>query len=366
MTSKTPESLSELYAARLAEKDWQADDAQWQTIKQLDRLRDALIDYENSASRRRWWHFDAVDDAPKGLYLWGGVGRGKTFMMDLFVESLPFDVVRSHFHRFMYDVHASLKKMDGRRDPLPQIAKRLSERTRVLCFDEFFVSDIGDAMILGRLTTALFEYGVVLVATSNIPPDELYKDGLQRARFLPAIEEINRHCDVLHVDAGVDYRLRLLDQAPMFYTPSDDPARQAMKERFANLAETSTASDDPILINGREIDVITKAGGIAWFDFDTLCRGPRSQNDYIALSTRLHTVMLSEVPQMDGSDDNAARRFIALIDEFYERRVNLMIAADVPLAELYAGEKLAFEFERTSSRLIEMQSEEYLSSMRKK
>lgn len=367
---KTPkfgssESLVMRYEEMLAEKNWQADEAQREAIQQLEQLRLDVVAYDQAAKSKRWWHIDDAPEPPRGLYLWGGVGRGKTFMMDLFYASLTVPAGRSHFHRFMYDVHKSLKQMDGRRDPLPQIAETISERVRVLCFDEFFVSDIADAMLLGRLISALINHGVVLVATSNSPPDELYKDGLQRARFLPAIEHLKQHCEVLKVDAGTDYRLRVLDRAPMYYTPSDSAAITHLEQQFDALSESSALAEKTLYINGRDIPVIAKAAGIAWFDFDALCRSARSQNDYIALATRLHTVLVSNVPKMGADDDNAARRFIALIDEFYERKVNLMIAADVPIEALYDGRKLTFEFERTRSRLVEMQSQDYLSSMRK-
>ncbi|MEL7296503.1 MAG: cell division protein ZapE, partial [Pseudomonadota bacterium] len=271
-------SLTQQYAEKLSANDWQTDPAQQLAINRLDTLRRALIEYHAARNTRRWWHLDEAPTAPRGLYLWGGVGRGKTFMMDLFFESLPIPATRSHFHRFMYDVHTSLKQLDGRRDPLPEIAKTLASRVSVLCFDEFFVSDIADAMLLGRLTTALFELGVVLVATSNQPPDDLYKDGLQRARFLPAIDQIKLHCDILHVDHAVDYRLRLLDQAPMYYTPSDDETNLRLQERFQKLSEGGVVDEPSVEINGRTIPVIAKAPGVCWFSFDALCRGPRSQN----------------------------------------------------------------------------------------
>ncbi|MFK8053214.1 MAG: cell division protein ZapE [Woeseiaceae bacterium] len=358
-------NLVERYEDKLTENGWTTDPAQQRAIRRLDQLRNELIDYDQAMRAKRWWRIDQPPAPPQGLYLWGGVGRGKTFMMDLFHASLPIAAGRSHFHRFMFDVHTSLKQLDGRRDPLPQIAETLANRVRVLCFDEFFVSDIADAMLLGRLIGALMDKGVVLVATSNSPPDELYKDGLQRARFLPAIEQIKQRCEIMQVDAQTDYRFRVLDQAPMFYTPSDNKARETFEQRFGALSENQLVADKTLSINRREIPVIRKAAGVVWFDFDALCRSARSQNDYIALATRLHTVLLSDVPQMTGEDDNAARRFIALVDEFYERKVNLMIAADVSIDALYSGQKLAFEFERTKSRLVEMQSQDYLTSMRK-
>ncbi len=356
-------SLVHIYEAHLERHGWQADDAQREAVGALDQLRRQLLASEAHTRNRRWWPFRSSRVVPRGLYLWGGVGRGKTFLMDLFHESLPqVNSHRSHFHRFMYDVHAQLKHLGERRDPLTIVAAELAGRARVLCFDEFFVSDIADAMILGRLMQLLIRNGVVVVATSNVPPDGLYRDGLQRARFLPAIATLERHCRVLNVDAGVDYRLRILDQAAMYYHPCDDNAVAALTHNFDALTDAPGLDGSHMLVEGRPIPVLRKTAGMAWFRFADICEGPRSQNDYIAIAKRLHTVLISDVPQMGNDDDNAARRFIALVDEFYERNVNLMLAAAVSIDQLYTGRKLAFEFERSKSRLAEMQSHDYLSS----
>ncbi|MEM8547684.1 MAG: cell division protein ZapE [Pseudomonadota bacterium] len=346
-----------LYHRSLARNGWREDSAQLAAVEALERLHDALL---RPRPKARWWQRQTPPPAPQGLYFWGGVGRGKTFLMDLFAASLPADqVLRSHFHRFMYDVHEQLKTLSSE-DPLVHVATNFAARTKVLCFDEFFVNDIGDAMILGRLLTLLFERGVVLVTTSNLPPADLYKEGLQRARFLPAIAALEAHCRIMQLDAGTDYRLQVLTGTDRYYQPIDAAAIDALTQQFERLACNDPAGSDPMLILGREIDVVRRAPGIAWFRFAAICGGPRSQNDYIAIARRAHTVFISDVPQMDGRDDNAARRFIALVDEFYDRRVNLVVAAAVPIAALYTGERLAFEFERTKSRLTEMQSTQYL------
>lgn len=351
------------YESHLARHGWQADSAQREAVVALGRLREQLLASRAHSRNRRWWPFRASRVVPRGLYLWGGVGRGKTFLMDLFHDSLAeVPAHRSHFHRFMYDVHAELKSLGERRDPLAMVAANIAARADVLCFDEFFVSDIADAMILGRLMQLLIRNGVVLVATSNVAPDDLYHDGLQRARFLPAIATLQRHCRVMHVDAGVDYRLRVLDRAPMYCHPCDDKALARLTENFDALTDAPGLDGSEMLIEGRPIPVLRKTAGMAWFRFSDLCEGPRSQNDYIGIARRLHTVLISEVPQMGSHDDNAARRFIALVDEFYDRNVNLMLAAAVPIDALYTGTKLAFEFERTTSRLVEMQSHDYLSA----
>lgn len=305
---------------------------------------------------------DEAAPAPvRGLYMWGGVGRGKTWLMDMFYQSLPGSrKQRLHFHRFMLRVHEELTALQGESDPLEIIADRFKAETDVLCFDEFFVSDITDAMLLGGLMKALFSRGITLVATSNIPPDELYRNGLQRARFLPAIEAIKANCDVMNVDAGVDYRLRTLTQAHLWLSPLTDETAQKMEALWLALAGTPREQQPELEINHRPLQTLGAENQTLAVSFTTLCVEPRSQHDYIALSRLYHTVMLFDVPVMTPLMENEARRFIALVDEFYERHVKLVVSAQAPLHEIYRGERVKFEFQRCLSRLQEMQSEEYL------
>jgi cell division protein ZapE len=299
----------------------------------------------------------------RGLYLWGSVGRGKTFMMDLFYASLPFDdKLRQHFHRFMAAVHERLKALRNREEPLDLIADQLAAETRVICFDELAVSDIADAMILGNLFSALFARGVTLAATSNIEPDNLYREGLQRQRFLPAIELIKRHTEVMHVDGAVDYRLRVLERADVFQVPSGPQADERLAEYFVAIAPDEGDRGGALEVLGRDIAYVRAADGVIWFDFEAICDGPRSQDDYIELSRLYQTVIVSNVPVFDFTRENQARRFIALVDEFYDRRVKLIISAEAEAADLYRGEKLRHDFMRTRSRLEEMQSHDYLAS----
>lgn len=304
----------------------------------------------------------------RGLYFWGGVGRGKTYLMDVFYDSLPFEQkMRVHFHRFMKRVHQELKGLAGEKNPLEKVADRLAAETRVICFDEFFVSDITDAMILGTLLQALFNRGVTLVATSNIIPDGLYKDGLQRARFLPAIAMLNEHITVVNVDGGVDYRLRALEQAELYHSPLGPAAEAAMKQSFEALVPDleEIEQDVALEVEGRVLRARFEGEDVVWFDFAVLCDGPRSQNDYIELAKIYHAVLVTDVPVLGGQKDDQARRFINMVDEFYDRNVKLVISAEVPLTELYSGGRLNFEFERTSSRLLEMQSKDYLAKPHK-
>ena len=297
-----------------------------------------------------------------GLYLWGGVGRGKTWLMDLFFESLPFEEkLRLHFHRFMRGVHDALQELDEHTDPLRTVAERIARRARVICFDEFHVSDIADAMILGRLFEWIFRYGVTLVATSNVRPQDLYKDGLQRARFLPAIAMLEKHTRVMNVDGGVDYRLRVLERAGVYHTPLGERAEAKLLEEFSDIACGETLADVSVEIEGRLIPARRQCEGAIWFDFEAICDGPRSQADYIEIARQYHSVVVSDVPILYWDRDNAARRFIALVDEFYDRNVRLILSAEAPLEALYQGKRLAFEFERTRSRLQEMQSHDYLA-----
>lgn len=298
----------------------------------------------------------------KGLYIWGGVGRGKTFLMDLFFENLDIeDKKRIHFHRMMREVHDRLHGLGKIEDPLDTVAADIASETRVLCFDEFYVSDIADAMILGRLLDGLFRRGVTLVATSNSKPDDLYKDGLQRQKFLPAIKLLNRHTNVFQLRGTKDYRLRLLQKAGTFLAPDDDLAAQKLSDFFDESASSQIHENHELQINGRSILARKCAKGIAWFDFDALCDGPRSQSDYIEIARWYPSVIVSGVPILDALHEDQTRRFIALIDEFYDRRVKLIVTAATQAESLYSGRRLRFEFDRTVSRLIEMQSTEYLA-----
>jgi len=298
----------------------------------------------------------------RGLYMWGGVGRGKTYLMDTFFDCLPAEgKLRVHFHRFMQRVHAELKQLAGEKNPLQRVADRLAAEAKVVCFDEFFVTDIADAMILGGLMEALFARGVTLVATSNIEPARLYENGLQRQRFLPAIALIEQHTLVLNVDAGVDYRLRTLEKAELYHYPLDAEADVSLRESFERLAPHAATEGESLQINGRAIRTRSLADDVVWFDFAELCGGPRSQNDYIELAREFHAVVLSAVPALGAGNDDAARRFINLVDEFYDRNVKLVMAADRQLMDLYDGHRLRFEFQRTVSRLQEMQSHDYLA-----
>jgi len=304
-----------------------------------------------------------VQAPPRGVYLWGSVGRGKTFVMDVFFEALPFeDKVRYHFHRLMYHVHNRLKTLSGEKDPLDIVASEIADQARVICFDEFFVSEIGDAMILGKLLQGLFRRGVCLVATSNIPPTELYKDGLQRSQFVPAINLLQKHTHEIHVDGAQDYRLRVLEQAEIWHAPLDVAAERNLDSYFAAIAPEEGSIGQTIEILGREIPTRRRADGIAWFAYEALCDGPRSQDDYIEIARAFQTVLLSDVPVMDAAKENQARRFIALVDEFYERRVKLITSAERPIADIYRGKRLTLEFQRTISRLLEMQSHAYLAA----
>jgi len=296
-----------------------------------------------------------------GVYLWGGVGRGKTFLMDLFFETLDYDGKRRvHFHRFMKDVHQRLAALGDIRDPLDTVAADLAGDARVLCFDEFFVGDIGDAMILGRLLDGLFSRGVTLVATSNTAPGDLYRDGLQRERFVPAIAALERHTRVVEIEGDTDYRLRLLRHAGTYLTPDGTGARERLLAVFRESASSRIEEAAVLEINGRDIPVQRCAKGIAWFEFADICDGPRSQGDYIEIARWYPTIIVSGVPQLDAAHEDQARRFIALVDEFYDRRVKLILSAERPAPLLYTGKRLGFEFERTVSRLLEMQSREYL------
>ena len=356
--------IRDIYEDSLSGDGHVRDPAQIEVVDRLEDLQARI--YTARAPRRRLLDIVAGKAAApasvKGLYLWGGVGRGKTFLMDLFFESLEIRrKKRIHFHRMMRDVHSRLQGLGDVEDPLDAVAAQIASETRVLCFDEFFVSDIGDAMILGRLLTGLFRRGVTLVATSNSSPDDLYKDGLQRQQFLPAIEQIKMHTDLIHMDGETDYRLRLLQKAGTYLTPNDDLAKKSLEYCFTESATSQVRKNVELEINGRPITAYKCGKGVAWFEFDALCDGPRSQADYIEIARWYPSVIVSGVPPLDSKSEDQARRFVALVDEFYDRRVKMIVSADRSVAALYTGERLKFEFERTMSRLAEMQSTEYLA-----
>lgn len=352
----------EAYEAGIAAGRWNEDAAQRRVVTELTRLHVGLLASTPGSLFERVLRRFAKPRQVEGVYLWGGVGRGKTFLMDLFFASLPFEQkLRLHFHHFMQRVHAELATLKNQEDPLEIVARRLAAQARVICFDEFVVIDIGDAMILGRLLKHLFECGVTLVATSNCAPSQLYRDGLQRASFLPAIALIEHSCKVLQLDSPHDYRLRTLSQARIYLHPSGPAVHAELEALFASVAPGEIRHDVELQINDRPIQALRISEGVAWFDFQTLCGGPRAAVDYIELAREFNTLIVGEVPQLDWQLENEARRFIHLVDEMYDRRVNLILAAAVPLEQLYAGERAAFEFERTRSRLTEMQSQEYLA-----
>jgi cell division protein ZapE len=342
------------------------DDAQLVAVRRLQVLFEALEKPVNNTGFVAGWLatslFKEQVEVTTGLYLWGGVGRGKTYLMDLFYESLPFpEKSRTHFHRFMRAVHLQLREMQGEKNPLQRVADRFSNRFRILCFDEFFVSDITDAMIMAAMLEALFKRGVVLVATSNIEPSRLYENGLQRRKFLPAIDLIETHTEVLNVDGGIDYRLRVLESAEIYYSPLDEGADSSLMASFEAISPDEGTKVVELDVEGRGIQAKRCSEGVVWFEFSDICDGPRSQNDYIELAHVYQTVLIGNVPRFDGKTEDQARRFISLVDEFYDRNVKLIISAAEPIFSLYQGEQLEFEFRRTRSRLQEMQSNNYLA-----
>ena len=353
-------SVREAYEDSLRRDGHVRDPAQGVIVDRLDELRRRLLDDERP--RRRWW-FGRKAAPVRGLYIWGSVGRGKTFLMDLFFESLPTDrKMRIHFHRMMRDVHRRLAELDDIADPLDRVAGDIAKSARVLCFDEFFVADIGNAMILAKLLDGLFRRGVTLIATSNTRPRDLYRDGLQRDRFLPAIDLLSAHTRVVKIGGEVDYRLRLLEEAGTYLSPDDEAARTRLARLFDESASSQISSGRVLEINGREIRTRRSAKAIAWFEFTAICDGPRSQNDYIEIARWYPTVIVSGIPVLGRTHEDQARRLVALVDEFYDRRVKLIVSAAAPPHELYAGSKLRAEFERTASRLVEMQSTDYLAA----
>ncbi len=361
--SSSPNVLGALYAQETAKRGFTADSAQLAAVARLERLRAELAEAASAPLGKRLLRgLTSSAAAPKGVYLWGGVGRGKTWLMDLFYSSLAqTSKRRTHFYRFMQEVHADLKRLKGQQSPLDGVADKIARKARVICFDELFVSDIADAMILGKLFEGLVTRGVALVFTSNVKPKDLYKGGLQREQFLPTIALLEKNCEVVAVDGGVDYRLRQLTAAPI-YLPSGAPgAQKKLEELFDDLSDEDVESGGAITVNHRKIKVVRESENVIWFDFAALCEGPRSPADYVAIASEYQSVIIANVPVFDDTSDNAARRFISVIDEFYDRGVNVIVSAAAAPAELYRGEKLKFEFQRTASRLVEMQSKEYLA-----
>ncbi len=355
--------IREAYEESLHRDGHTEDPAQLDAITRFEDLQTRIASQRPRGGKLRTMFFRSEpQEVVRGMYLWGGVGRGKTFLMDLFFESLPIrEKRRVHFHRMMHEVHDRLKTLSFVENPLDEVAAGIAQDTRVLCFDEFFVSDIGDAMILAGLLDGLFKHGVTLITTSNSRPDDLYRDGLQRQRFLPAIKLLNEHTDVVNMDGGTDYRLRLLQKADTYLSPNDAAAAKRLGYFFNESASTQIETDANLKINAREIRARRCAKGVAWFRFGDICDGPRSQADYIEIARWYPLVIISGVPQFDATRDDQARRFVSLVDEFYDRRVKLIVSADVDVQSLYTGKRLSFEFDRTISRLVEMQSTEYLA-----
>ncbi len=358
------QSVTQLYEQSLAERGYKADEAQLKGIAALQRCQDEWAGYKSKRANALTKML-RYPDLPKGVYMYGGVGRGKSFIMDCFFNAVPLErKTRLHFHEFMREVHRQLHELKGVQDPLEVLAKRMSRRHRLICFDEFHVADVTDAMILHRLLDAMFRNRMSIVTTSNFHPDQLYPNGLHRDRILPAIELLKQQLEVVNVDSGTDYRRRTLELARLYLTPLSDQTDAEMAEIFTQLAET--ADEEPELnIEHRVLKAKRRAGGVVWFDFQTLCGGPRSQNDYLELASRFHTVMLSGVPHMPVRLASEARRFTWLVDVLYDRKCKLVVSAEVPPEALYTEGPLAHEFPRTVSRLNEMQSKEYLSEERR-
>jgi len=353
-------SVKAVYEAELKTRGYESDPAQLRAVEALERCAREWTDYKEQRSNA-FKKLINRPDIPRGVYMYGGVGRGKSFLMDCFYNAVPIvRKTRLHFHEFMREVHRELAELKGTADPLDELGRRMAKRYKLLCFDEFHVADITDAMILHRLISALLDNGVGFVTTSNFPPDGLYPGGMHRDRILPAITLLNQNLEVINVDNGTDYRRRTMQQVKLYHTPLGAQADAEMNEAFDKLAEAH--DEDPVLhIEQREIRARRKAGGVVWFDFRTLCGGPRSQNDYLEIASQFHTVLLSDVPHMPVRMASEARRFTWLVDVLYDRRVKLIMSAEVAPEALYTEGPLAHEFPRTVSRLNEMQSAEFLA-----
>lgn len=360
-TAFTPLSPAERYAQALASGHFLPDEAQAQAVQELDRVWQELLQrYKSSKKAFRRFRRQSI---PHGVYMWGGVGRGKTWLMDQFYDAVPFRrKTRMHFHHFMQHVHRELNKLSGQRNPLDLVADQIYKDAVVICFDEFFVSNVTDAMILSELFQKLFTRGITLVATSNIAPDGLYKNGIHRDRFLPTIEMVKKNCVILNVDAGVDYRLRVLKQAQLFKSPLTHDHNLWIAERFSALTQGQMQSQDAILVNQRIVETLGHTEDVLWCEFSELCLKPRSPADFIEIANVYNTVLVSNVPHLNDYLAEGTRRFIYLVDEFYDRGVKLLLTSEDGIIELYKGERLVFEIERTRSRLLEMQSDDYLNA----
>ena len=352
------------YEAELQARGFKSDPAQLLAVEALERCAAEWTHFKQRRSNALKKFINRLP-IPRGVYMYGGVGRGKSFLMDCFYNAVPLRrKTRLHFHEFMREVHRELAELQGTVNPLDELGRRMSQRYRLVCFDEFHVADVTDAMILHRVLDAMRKYGIGMVTTSNFQPDGLYPDGLHRDRILPAIALLKQTMDVVNVDNGTDYRRRTLEQVKLYHCPLGPQTEAEMEQAFSRLAEAH--DEDPVLhIEQREIRALRRAGGVVWFDFRTLCGGPRSQNDYLELATQFHTVLLSNVPHMPVKLASEARRFTWLVDVLYDRRVKLILSAEVPPEELYTEGPLAHEFPRTVSRLNEMQSAEYLALERR-
>jgi len=362
-------TVTQRYHHALAQHGYTADAAQAQAMARLQQSYDEWLAFKKQRQtffRRVLRPFLRPPAPPRGVYLWGGVGRGKSFLMDTWYHAVPLArKTRLHFHEFMRGVHRQLDEVKGMADPLNEVARRVAKKYRLICFDEFHVSDVADAMILYRLLDGLLKHGVAFVMTSNYPPAGLYPDGLHRDRILPAIALIEQHLDVINVDAGIDYRRRALEHVAVYHQPLNAAARRALQDAFDKLAGGPEQPDPQLHIEGRLLRPIKLAGNTVWFDFATLCAGPRSQNDYLELARQFETVIVSDIPRMAARHASEARRFTWLIDVFYDHKVKLIVSADAPPESLYTAGPMANEFHRTVSRMLEMQSRDYLDAKRR-
>jgi cell division protein ZapE len=354
-------NVTEFYQNTLDERSFTADEAQLRAVQRLQLAYDEWQAYLNRRSNKLLRMVNPPE-IPRGVYMWGGVGRGKSFLMDSFYHVSPLKrKTRIHFHEFMRGVHQQLDELNGVANPLDIVAAKIAKKYRLICFDEFHISDVADAMIMFNLLSALFRHGVSFIMTSNYQPETLYPDGLHRDRISPTIKLLNEKLDVINVDSGNDYRKRAMEQVEVYLTPLNEQTDALLQSTFNKIAEVT--DENPLLrIESREIHALRRAGGIIWFDFATLCQGPRSQNDYLEIASQFHTVILSGVPRMSAGMSSEARRFTWLIDVFYDHKIKLIMSAQVAANELYTEGVLSNEFHRTVSRIIEMQSREYLDS----